>query len=457
MLRYDSGPMSFLKPILFLIVAAAGSFAAEKPNLVFFLADDMGYADLGCYGAPDAKTPNIDALAASGVKFTNAYAMGQECTPSRTSLLTGRYPQRAGGMECAIGTGNVGRYDEAIALAEKSELGLPSRLAVMAPALKSVGYRNAVFGKWHPGYEDKFSPLDQGFDEFTGFLGGNVDYFDHVELSDLDVYLEGRKPIHREGYTTHLITEDAVKFLNKQAKKRPDEPFFLYLPHASPHFPFQGPKDDPALPSAEEWTQGTRMTYVSMLEDLDRDVGKVLATLRENGQAENTIVVFASDHGAMKPGLNTPFRDYKGTLFDGGIRVPLMVRWPGVLKPGTVSEQVGSLMDLTSSFLRIAGAEVPDGKPLDGIDLLKHVESGAADFQRSLYWRAKRGDRTWWAVRDANLKLVRKMEGGHVEEWMFDLKVDPGESVDILKKRPDDARALRQKMMAWENEVLPMR
>ena len=300
---------------------------AGQPNIVFFLADDMGYADLGCYGAPDAKTPRIDELAKQGVKFVNAYAMGAECTPSRTSILTGRYPAKVKGMECAIGTGNVGRYDDAIELAKESQLGLPAAKAVLAPALKAAGYRNAIFGKWHLGYEDHFSPLEQGFDEFTGFLGGNVSYFKHVELSELKVYIRGREPVEREGYTTHLITEDAIDFLDRQKKVRPEEPFFLYLPHAAPHFPFQAPGDDTGkAPSAEEWTKGTRASYVKMLEDLDREVGKVLDALDKNGQSENTIVVFASDHGAMKPGLNTPWRDYKGTVFEGGLRVPLIAR-----------------------------------------------------------------------------------------------------------------------------------
>ncbi|MEM9018373.1 MAG: sulfatase-like hydrolase/transferase, partial [Verrucomicrobiota bacterium] len=234
---------SLLFPLLSFIMGGAIVVAEDSPNIVFMIADDMGYADISSFGAPDVKTPNIDQLAAKGVSFRNAYAMGPECTPSRVSYLTGRYPQRVGGMECAIGTGNVGRYDDAIRLAEQNELGLPARMAVLAPALKEAGYTNAIFGKWHLGYEPKFSPLDQGFDEFVGFLGGNVDFFRHRELSDLEVYLSGRDPIEREGYTTHLITEDAVRFLERRSEE-PEKPFFLYLPHAAPHFPFQGPDDD---------------------------------------------------------------------------------------------------------------------------------------------------------------------------------------------------------------------
>lgn len=428
-----------------------------RPNVVFILADDMGFGDLGCYGCPDAKTPNIDRLAAEGVKFTNFYAMGPECTPSRTSILTGRYPQRAGGMECAIGTGNVGRYDDAIALAGKQDLGLPARLAVLAPALKRAGYANAVFGKWHMGYEPKFNPLDQGFDRFLGFLGGNVEYFRHVELSDLDVFFDGRTPTKREGYTTHLLTDAAVDFLKERARV-PDEPFFLYLPHAAPHFPFQGPGDDTGkLPTKEEWTLGTRLTYASMLEDLDASVGRLLKALEDNGQAKHTLVVFASDNGAMKPGRNEPWRDYKGTLFEGGIRVPCIARWPGVLEPGTTSHQVGTLMDLTASFLRIAGEKAPDGKGLDGIDILKHVTDGAPDRPRTLFWRYRREAMTWWAARDGNLKLVRKADGDQVEEWMYDLAADPAESKNLTGEQPADYGRLQRALLGWEKEMVPMR
>jgi len=443
--------------LLPLLIVPLSQLVSAAPNIVFILADDMGYADIGCYGAPDAKTPHIDGLAAQGVSFSNIYAMGPECTPSRTAFLTGRYPQRAGGLECAIGTGNVGRYDEAIKLAETKDLGLPKKLAVLAPALKTAGYRNAVFGKWHLGYEDKFSPLEQGFDEFTGFLGGNVDYFHHVELSDLEVYLKGRKPIDREGYTTDLITKDAVDFLKRQQTERSAQPFFLYLPHAAPHFPFQAPNADPALPTTEEWTKGTRVNYVAMLGSLDDSVGAVLKALEDNGQADNTVVVFASDHGAMAPGLNTPWRDFKGTLFDGGIRVPLIVRWPGTIKPGQKSAQVGTLMDLTASFIRIAGATVADGQPLDGMDLIDHVERGAADKPRTLYWRSRRGDKTWWAIRDGDMKYVRKQVGEDIEQWLFDLKADPGEATDLFEKDKKAARPLRRKLRRWEKGLTVMR
>tara|TARA_R110002096_G_scaffold4501_44_gene21358 strand:- start:4775 stop:6106 length:1332 start_codon:yes stop_codon:yes gene_type:complete len=425
--------------------------AQNQPNIVLILVDDMGYGDLPSYGAPDVETPHLDALASQGVRFSQFYANGPECTPSRTAILTGRYPQRVGGLECAIGTGNVGRYDDAIALAQTADLGLPPEHAELAPGLSKLGYRTAVFGKWHLGYEPKFNPLDQGFDEFRGFLGGNVDYFHHIELSDIPVCLDGREVIKREGYMTHLITQDALDFLDRQSA---ESPFFLYVPYGAPHFPFQGPDDlTPEPVSAEQWTKGTRETYVKMLEDMDANVGQILEKLDRADFSSNTLVVFASDHGAIAPGFNAPLRDFKSTLFEGGIRVPCIVRWPGQLHPGTVSHRVGCLMDLSTSFLQAAGAQVPDG--LDGIDILAHERAERPSSPRSLYWRSKRGDRTWRAVRDHDWKMVWREEGGATENWLFNLAGDPTESTPL--DDPATKARLTAMLQSWEAEVISAR
>ncbi len=435
---------------------------AQPPNIVFIVADDMGYADLSSFGAPDVKTPNIDRIGEEGIKFTNIYAMGPECTPSRVSFLTGRYPQRVGGMECAIGTGNVGRYDDATRLAQAGDLGLPPSHAVLAPKLKKAGYHNAIFGKWHLGYEEKFSPLDQGFDTFIGFLGGNVDYFRHRELSDIDVYLSGRDILKsREGYTTDLITEDAIKYLNER-RNDPHTPFFLYLPHAAPHFPFQGPKDDDGtMPSSKDWTKGSRETYLKMMESLDQSVGAVLEGIEAIGIADNTMIVFTSDHGAMKPGLNTPWRDYKGTLFEGGIRVPLLVRWPAKIAAGSTSDQVGSLMDLTRSFLEAAGTETGELN-LDGEDLFTLALDGESLIERSLHWRAKRSPQVWSATRNGKWKWIRNENDGQVSEWLFNLDDDPHEKDNLLGEGMTPRQSaiyamLRLNHEAWETNVAPNR
>ncbi|MBG85924.1 MAG: N-acetylgalactosamine-6-sulfatase [Verrucomicrobiales bacterium] len=445
------------KLLLSLLPLAVSNFSglvAAPPNIVFMLVDDMGYGDIGCYGAPDAKTPVLDKLAQDGIRFTQMYSNGAECTPARTAFLTGRYPQYVGGLECAIGTGNVGRYDDAIRLADNSDLGLPANEAILAPALKQAGYHNGVFGKWHLGYESKFSPLDQGFDEFVGFLGGNVDYFTHTELSPLDVFIGGRKPIKRKGYMTHLITDDAVDFVKRNSKK----PFFLYVPFSTPHFPFQGPKDDTGkMHPKETFMIGTREKYVEMLEDMDRSVGRILKSIDDAGIRGNTLVVFASDHGAMKPGRNLPFSGWKGGLMEGGLRVPVIARWPGRLKAGTVSRQPGTLMDLTASFLRVAGAKKRKDRKLSGIDILKHVQDGRDNTARTFYWRARRGDRTWRAIRDDAMKYVYKIEGGQEEEWLFDLSTDPAEEKNLLSKQPKTAKKLKSRLVKWEGKVKAVR
>ncbi len=423
--------------------------ADKKPNIVFLFADDLGYGDIGCYGAPDVKTPNLDRLASSGVRFTQHYSNGTECSPTRTALLTGQYQQRSGGLECAIGTGNVGRYDDAIRLANQHELGLPLEYAVLPRAIKDAGYATAAFGKWHLGYEEKFNPLNYGFDEFFGCMGGNVDYFTHKELSPLPVLYRDRNPIDRKGYMSDLITDEAVQFI----KKNQERPFFLYVPFTSPHFPFQGPGDAKLKFTKENWTAGTRKKYVELIDDLDRQIGRILKTLDQASLRKNTLVVFASDNGAMKPGRNLPMKDYKSRVYEGGIRVPLIVNWPGHVKPA-LSNQVCITMDLTRSFLRVAGAGPRQGRKLDGIDILKHVELQQSDIARTLFWRGKRGERVERAVRSGDLKYVhRRLEDGTIEEHLYDLSSDVSESSDLLAARRDDAAKLRKLLTDWEKKV----
>lgn len=441
--------------VSFLLLPVIGSplFAAERPNIVLILADDLGYADLGCYGHPVAKTPNIDRLAKQGVRFTQHYANGPECSPTRTALLTGRYQQRAGGLECAIGTGNVGRYDDAIRLAARHELGLPAKQAVIPADLQKAGYACGVFGKWHLGYEPQFNPIEHGWDEFFGYLGGNVHYFNHRELSDLHVLFRGRQPVRREGYMTHLITDDSIAFIQKHK----NQPFFLYVAHESPHFPFQGPGDRDKVVTEENWMERDAGTYVAMLEDLDSEVGRLLSALDELRIADHTIVVFVSDNGGLSDAANMgPLSGAKSTTLEGGIRVPLIIRWPGHIQPNTVSQQVSATFDLTCSFLRLAKTDTAADR-LDGYDIIGHVAERRDDFPRTLYWRGRRGDRTWWAVRDRDLKYVRKTEGGRTDEWLFDLASDVGEKNNLYETNATEANRLKKLLSDWEAEVKPLR
>ena len=423
----------------------------NRPNIVFIHVDDMGYGDIGCYGAPDAKTPFIDNLAAEGVKFTHYYSNGNECTPTRTAFMTGRYQHRVGGMECAIGTGNVGRYDDAIKLADNRNLGLPVDQTVIPSSLKQVGYRAGLYGKWHLGYEPKFNPLNYGFDDFFGCLGGNVDYFTHRELSDLPVLYKNRRAIEREGYMTHLTTDEALDFIDQSS----GQPFFLYIAYTTPHFPYQGPGDADLEITRENFMTGTREKYVEMLEDMDSEVGRVVRAIDMKGIRDNTVIVYASDNGGTKLAHHGVFSGHKSGTMEGGIRVPLIVRWPNRIRPGTVSEQMAITMDLTRSFLRIAGGEPKQDLPPDGIDIIDHIENQRQDFKRTFHWRDRRGDRTWWAINDGRMKYIKKIDGDTTNEWLFNLHDDPGEKNNLYASHPEVAADLKTKLTQWEADVQP--
>jgi arylsulfatase A-like enzyme len=431
------------------------SAAADRPNVVLILADDMGYGDLGCYGCPDIRTPNIDTLARLGVRLTSFYANGPECTPTRTGLMTGRYQQRVGGLECALGIGNVGRYDDAIRLANQHDLGLPMERSVLARSLKEAGYATAICGKWHLGYEQKFLPLKHGFDYAFGPLGGAVDYFRHHEPGggEETMLYQNDQPIKRDGYMTDLIADEACAFL-----KRVKQPFFLYVPFNAPHSPFQGPKDGgQAAVTGENMNRGSRGKYVEMVEHLDKCVERILIQLEEMGAAKETLVIFTSDNGGPQHSRNEPFSGRKGTTYEGGIRVPCIFYWPGTLKAGGESKQVGITMDLTASILKLAGAKPLTDQPFDGIDIVEHVRQGKADLSRTLFWRQRRGENTWRGVRDGNLKLVSQQTGKKREEWLFDLQSDIVEKIDLAAAQPGEIRRLQGLLTQWEEEVKPAR
>jgi N-acetylgalactosamine-6-sulfatase len=441
-----------IRPAWALGLAAALSCAApsarpERPSILVFLADDLGYGDVGCYGAPDVRTPHLDRLAAEGVRFTQFYSNGPECTPTRAALLTGRYQHRVGGLECAIGIGGVGRYDDAIRLAERRELGLPPEEPSIARVLQEAGYETALCGKWHLGYERKFLPDRHGFEYSFGLLGGSVDYFHHCEPDGTPTLYENGAPVKRDGYMTDLIADAAVRFLRRPRGK----PFFLYVPFNAPHSPYQGPRDRKEKPLAPaEWNTGTRAKFAEMVEHMDLGIGKILAALEETGQARNTLVVFTSDNGGDPRGRNLPLSGQKGGLYEGGIRVPCIVRWPGVLHAGTVRERPGITLDLTATFLRVAGARPP--RPPDGQDLF-----GADGTGRTLFWRARRGATTWKAVRDGTLKYLSRQDGAKFEEHLFDLAADPGEKKDLISERGPDKDRLKALLARWESEVRPSR
>lgn len=430
------------------------SKADSPPNIVFIMADDLGYGDLGCYGCQDIHTPAVDRLAAQGVRFTSYYANAPECTPTRTALLTGRYQHRVGGLECAIGNGNVGRYGDAIRLRECDELGLPVSELTIGRMLKVKGYRNGICGKWHLGYDPKFSPLKHGFDYFFGPLGGGIDYFYHKEPSGLDTLRLNDNPVEREGYITELITDEAVRFIQREK----DKPFFLYVPYTAPHSPYQGPGDPhETRRTDDDWDTGSRETYAKMVERMDRGVEQILNELDQHGLSQNTVVFFVSDNGGAKFANNQPFRGNKGQTFEGGIRVPAIVRWPGIIQPGSETDQPSITLDMTASIANIAGVTPPKERPFDGIDVVKLVSSSHLPSKRTLFWRKPRGSQTWRTVRDGDMKYVSLDNGGKLTEYLFDMKNDPSEKNNLLSERKDDLTRLKKLLMQWEEEVKPVR
>ncbi len=436
------------------------AFSAEKtnpPNIVFILADDMGYGDLACYDRKDIRTPHIDRLAAQGVRFTHHYANGAECTPTRTAFLTGRYQQWVGGLECAIGTGNVGRYDDAIRLRETHDLGLPVEEQTIVRLLKQSGYATAISGKWHLGYEPKFAPHRHGFDKTFYCIGGGMDYFHYLDtIAGYNLFQDGQ-PIRREGYFTDLMTDEAINFVKKQSA---DKPFFLYLPYTTPHAPFQGPDDytpDP-LPldsPLQNQSKAPPQTYIAMIEHMDKRIGDMLRVLDEKKISNNTVIIFASDNGGTRSARNAPFSGYKGQTYEGGIRVPAIVRWPSVVPAGKVSTQPCLTFDFTASIARIAGVQAAKDKPFEGIDIIDHVARQADNIERTLYWRKPRGNTIWRGLRQGRWKYVSVSQQDKMKEHLFDLETDKQEKND-LKSNPQHSQKFEQLkllFLQWEKKT----
>ncbi|CAD75624.1 MAG TPA: N-acetylgalactosamine-6-sulfatase [Rhodopirellula baltica] len=433
----------------------------DRPNIVLILADDLGYGDLGCYGNDEQATPVLDRLATQGVRWTQAYANGPECSPTRAALLTGRYQQHVGGLECAIGVGNVGRYDDAIRLHLVNELGLPANRPTLAKRLSSVGYETALFGKWHLGYEAKFSPMMHGFDEALYCIGGAMDYYHYLDsVATYNLFHNGR-PISGEGYFTDTITDQAVRFIGDRNAN--DKPFFLYLPYTAPHTPYQAPGESPVDPlpiDSPLWKQNADPpgVYRAMVRHMDEGIGKVLHAIEESKMTDRTLVIFASDNGGTSASRNEPLRGFKGQAFEGGIRVPLIARWPGHLPEGVVSDQVTITFDLTASMLAAAGITPTQEDAMEGIDVLSLAANDEPVQPRTLYWRKPRDPQVWSGMRDGNWKYVRQEKATvdgrtSIQEWLFNLADDISEQTDLASQSTDELDRLRGRYLAWEQSV----
>jgi len=409
--------------------------------MVFMLADDLGYGDLGCYGATDIKTPRLDRLAREGVLLTDCYANGSVCSPTRAALMTGRYQQRIG-LEWAVYYGVHGE-------------GLPPQEKSIASMIRDAGYATAMVGKWHLGYDRNRGPNHHGFQRFFGLLGGNHHYFQHYDRKgNHDLFLD-TEPIHLEGYSTDLIGRYAVEFIDAMD----DRPFFLYVPFNAPHFPFQGPGDaDRVVTPKQGWQTGTRQTYAAMVESLDTNVGVILDALDRHGLTENTLVVFTSDNGGMLPlSSNRPLAKGKGTLWEGGIRVPGIARWPGHIRAGTRSSQVALTMDWAAALVRLAGASPPADRPFDGIDLVPILTGHELAVGRTVFWRRaldpyRRNVKPHRAVREGSWKYIDEPRG---DRYLFDLARDVAEQHNLADAKPELADRLRRLLDDWEADIDP--
>jgi arylsulfatase A-like enzyme len=415
-----------------------------RPNLLVILADDLGWADLSAYGAPTIRTPNLDALAASGVRFTQGYSASSVCSPTRFGLYTGRYPGRLpGGLREPIGTPNA--VD-----------GIPLDHPTLATLLKGQGYDTALIGKWHCGYLPWFSPTRLGWDEFFGNFSGGLDYFSKINHNGAYDLYEDEVEYEDLRYYTHVITERATEFL----ERRHANPWLLNLNFTTPHWPWEGPGDKAVSDGLTARIKGGEAgvlfhsdggsleTYQEMVEDLDRSVGKVLSALRRSGELHNTVVFFASDNGGERFSYFWPFSGGKGDVLEGGIRVSTLLSWPGRLRPRQVSHEPVVTMDWHATFVELAGAESDGAYPPDGVSLVDHLFRGKPLPERDLFWRM-RGER---ALRRGDLKYVRLSDG---VERLHDLAADVREQANLARRRPEELGALRGAWEAIDAQLLP--
>lgn len=423
------------------LISREGRAQAARPNILFIMADDLGYADLSCYGRRDYTTPNVDRLAAEGMKFVQAYANSAVCSATRTALITGRYQYRLEvGLEEPLGN---------------RALGLPPEHPTLPSLLRKAGYGTALVGKWHLGWLPKFGPLKSGYDHFWGFHGGGVDYFTHkAGPADSDSYdlWDGEAPVEQAGYLTDLLGDRAVKVIAEYAATR--RPFFLSLHFNAPHWPWEGREDEAEsrrIRALMDYDGGSLKTYAAMVTAMDENVGKVLRALEQNGIAGNTIVIFTSDNGGERFSDTWPFSGKKMELLEGGIRVPQIVRWPGRVPAGSVSQQVTMTMDWMPTLLAAAGAAPDPAYPPDGINLLPQLTQNAPPVPRKIYWRYNGNAQR--AMRDGDLKYLKIREN----TFLFNVVEDPLERANLKNRLPEVYNRMVQDYEKWNAQMLPER
>lgn len=420
---------------LFLPAALPAAGAAAKPNILIILVDDMGYADVGFNGCKDIPTPNIDALAREGLRCTSGYVSHSFCSPTRAGLMTGRYQQR------------FGHENNPAWLPESTVAGLPLSQTTLPQIIKTAGYVTGCVGKWHLGAHPQFHPNRRGFDEYFGLLGGG-----HAYLPGAKGGVEYQIPMDRNGtpeplteYLTTLLGREGAAFITRHK----GQPWCLYLAFNAPHTPAQ--VTEPLMERVKHIADPIRRGYAGLLVGLDDAIGVVTGALKESGQQKDTLVFFLSDNGgpvSVTHSDNTPFRGAKGQVYEGGIRVPFVVSWPGRLAQGKDYDQPVSSLDVLATSAALAGAAIPRGVPLDGVNIFPFLtgEKKGSPHAR-LFWRSGGGAK--FAVREGDWKLVGG-ESGQVE--LYDLAVDPGETNDLAAMRPEVLARLRKAYDEWNKD-----
>lgn len=421
-----------------------------RPNIVFIVADDLGYADLGCYGGRDASfgpvSPVLDGLAAQGLKLTQGYSNSPVCSPTRFALMTGRYQYRLrGAAEEPINSKSRG----------STTLGLPPEHPTLPSLLRDAGYRTALMGKWHLGYPPAFGPLRSGYDEFFGPMSGGVDYFTHCSSTGQhDLYLNDAEQ-QEGGYLTDLITDHGLDFVRRMAEgARSGTPFFLSLHYTAPHWPWET-RDDEALAQEVKGNLfhlhgGNIDTYRRMIHHMDEGIGRLMDLLRAEGLERDTLVVFTSDNGGERFSDNWPLVGGKMDLTEGGIRVPWIAHWPAVIAPGSTSTQTCMTMDWSATMLDAAGAPAAASHPLDGRSLMPLLRDATWRNDQPLFWRMNhRGQR---AMRHGPWKYLRV--DGH--DYLFNLEGDERERANLAPIAPERLAAMVQAWEAWEATMPPI-
>jgi len=402
----------------------------RRPNFIFILADDLGYADLGCYGGRDDTSPVIDQMARGGLHFTYGYANSSVCSPTRFALATGRWQHRL-----------RGGADEPLSK-HSGKIGLPPEHPTLASLLRDSGYRTALIGKWHLGQPPYFGPRESGYQHFFGHLGGAVDYFRHQFGGKHDLW-EDETEVFTTGYLTDILSEKAADFVRGSGK----EPFLLSLHYNAPHWPWETRSDEAEAQRIENIVHtdgGSLDTYLTMIRQMDEGIGAVLDAVDELGARDETLVVFTSDNGGERFSNMWPLMGQKMDLMEGGIRVPYVVRWPGRVEAGGCRRDLVITMDWVATFLSAAGVAPDPSYPLDGIDLF-----GPA-VERALFWRMK--FRKQKAARRDQWKYL-SIEG---DEFLFDVEADPRERANLRYREPRAFDGLRAQYLAWEASLPPI-